>query len=42
MRDIMVDGHLLRALALKQLHDCPIEKLRVTKRLPYFRIDEMG
>jgi hypothetical protein len=30
MRYIMVDGHLLRDLDLKQLPDFPIEKLRGT------------
>ena len=36
----MVDGSLLRAVATGKLPDDPTEKLRVTKRLPYFRIDE--
>jgi hypothetical protein len=38
----MVDNHLLKALAVNHLPECPVEKLRVTKRLPYFRVDEKG
>jgi hypothetical protein len=38
----MVDGLLLKALALGELPDDPIKQLRVTKCLPYFRIDEQG
>ena len=38
----MVDGSLLKAVATGKLPDDPTEKLRVTKRLSYFRIDEQG
>ena len=38
----MVDGLLMRSVALGQLPEDPTERLRVTKRLPYFRVDEQG
>jgi hypothetical protein len=38
----MVDNLLLKAIARGELPDDPIERLRVSKRLPYFRIDEQG
>jgi hypothetical protein len=38
----MVDSLLLRALALRELPDDPIERLRVVRRMPAFRVDELG
>jgi hypothetical protein len=38
----MIDNLLLKAIARGKLPDDPIERLRVSKRLLYFRIDEQG